>query len=109
MIIAVDFDGTLCEDKFPEIGKPIICHIRMVKRLQQKGHEIILWTSRNGKMLEEAVAWCAGYGLHFDAVNENLPDVKEKWGGDTRKVFADYYFDDKNIGALNLIRLSTAE
>ena len=97
MVYAIDFDGTLCEDKFPEIGKPLCNRITLVKKLQCSGHKIILWTCRNGEALREAVEWCNQYGLVFDAVNENLPEVREKWGGDTRKVYCDYYIDDKNL------------
>lgn len=97
MVIAVDFDGTLCEDKFPEIGAEIPLRVLTVKYMQQIGIKTILWTCRNGKPLEEAVEWCKQHGLEFDAINENLPEVKEKWGGDTRKVWCDYYIDDKNM------------
>ena len=96
--IAIDFDGTLCEDKFPEIGKPKEDVIRLVKRLQAAGVRTILWTCRNGDNLPPAVQWCEEHGLFFAAVNQNLPEVQEKWGGDTRKVLADYYLDDKNLG-----------
>lgn len=96
-IIAVDFDGTLCEDKFPEIGEPNNLLIAFIQRFHSLGVKIILWTCRNGSALEEAVSWCKENGVPLDAVNENLPEVKEKYGGDTRKVFADLYLDDKNI------------
>lgn len=96
MIYAVDFDGTLCKNEFPKIGEPYACRIEAVKRLQ-KNNKIILWTCRTGKALTEAVIWCAEYGLQFDAVNENIQEVKEAWGEDTRKVFADHYIDDKNF------------
>lgn len=101
--IAVDFDGTLVEDKFPEIGEPRNIIINAIRRLQICGVRTILWTCRrddqNGNHLEKAVQWCKEHGLEFDAVNENLPEVQEKWGGDTRKVLADYYLDDKAVGS----------
>lgn len=103
MVYAIDFDGTLCMDKFPEIGEPYINRITTVKKLQADGHKIILWTCRqndeHGSHLDNAVKWCKQYGLVFDAVNENLPEVKEKWGGDTRKVYCDGYIDDKSYHA----------
>lgn len=99
MVYAIDFDGTLCHDKFPEIGDPYLNRIAAVKQLQRDGHKVILWTCRNGKDLPKAVEWCKQYGLIFDAVNENLPEVQAKWGGDTRKVYCDYYIDDKNLPA----------
>ena len=97
MIIAVDFDGTLCEDKFPEIGAAYEIRLKRLKHLKQCGCKLILWTCRNGAMLTSAVDWCKAHGLEFDAVNENLPEVQKKWGGDTRKVFCNMYIDDKNI------------
>lgn len=99
MIVAVDFDGTLVEDNFPEIGKPILTMMNYIKALKEAGAKIILWTCRNGKALTEAVNFCSRFNLYFDAVNENLPEVKEMYGGDTRKVFADYYIDDKAFEA----------
>ena len=97
MTFTVDFDGTLCEDRFPEIGEENYSRISAVKQLIAGGHKIILWTCRNGQSLEDAVTWCKDRGLVFDAVNENIPEVKEKWGGDTRKVYCDFYIDDKNL------------
>ena len=95
-IIAVDFDGTLCVDKYPEIGEPYEEVIQCLKELKQRGDKLILWTCRKDERLREAVEWCAERGIIFDAVNENLPEVIERYGGDTRKVHADCYIDDKN-------------
>lgn len=95
-IVAVDFDGTLCEEKFPEIGSPKIQVMTALLEEQRNGSKIILWTCRHGKHLQEAVAWCLKYGIKFDAVNENLPKVIELFGGtDNRKIYADVYWDDK--------------
>lgn len=96
-IVAVDFDGTLCEDKWPEIGdarESLIWHLRC---RQARGDKIILWTCRTGEKLREAVEWCSLYGLIFDAINENLPEVIEFCGGDSRKIYADEYIDDKMV------------
>lgn len=80
-IIAVNFDGTLCENKWPEIGEPntelISYLIEMRKTFDAK---IILWTCRAGEMLDKAVNWCSEHGLEFDAVNENLPHIVEELG-----------------------------
>lgn len=96
-IIAVDFDGTLVCDEFPEIGKERKQFCNVIRKLQSIGIRTILWTSRTGKALEEAVAWCKEHDLHFTTVNENVPEVIELTGGiDTRKVYADAYFDDRN-------------
>ena len=96
-IVAVDFDGTLCEDAYPQIGKPKQDIIKAVKEYQSYGWKTILWTCRNREDLELAVSWCRQQGLEFDAINENIPEVQEAFGGDTRKVFADVYIDDKNV------------
>lgn len=95
MIIAVDFDGTLCSNAWPGIGAPRKGVIEYVKHQRQNGAKLILWTNRVGEKLDAAVAWCREHGLEFDAVNENLPDIVEQFGGDCRKVFADVYLDDK--------------
>lgn len=104
-ILAVDFDGTLCEDKFPEIGASNSCLISALinlKRDKQDSVKLILWTCRDNntpeRHLDRAVAFCKEQGLEFDAVNENLPEVKALFGNnDTRKVYADKYLDDKNL------------
>ena len=103
-IVAVDFDGTLCEDKWPEIGdarESLIWHLRC---RQARGDKIILWTCRTGDKLREAVEWCSLYGLIFDAINENLPEVIEFCGGDSRKIYADEYIDDKMVVPLRGLR-----
>lgn len=100
--VAVDFDGTLVEDKFPEIGDSRYWVVDLVRRLQKAGVRTVLWTCRRDEdkraYLSEAVKWCEQHGLLFSAVNENLPEVQAKWGGDTRKVMVDYYLDDKSLG-----------
>ena len=98
MIIAVDFDGILCENEFPEIGEPNYKMISFVRELIDEGHEVILWTSRADARLVEAVEWCKDRGLHFCAVNENAPSNREQYEKEhpagTRKVYADVYMDD---------------
>ena len=95
MIIAVDFDGTLCVNKFPEIGKPKKRVIKKILKRQEKGDKVILWTCRENGLLKVAVAWCACNKLYFDALNENLPEQIKLFGNDCRKVGADIYLDDK--------------
>lgn len=95
-IAAVDFDGLLVENKFPEIGKIRQDMFDAVKRLQERGWKIILWSCRTDDMLSEAIAFCTNHGLVPDAVNENIKEVQEYFGGDTRKVFANIYIDDRN-------------
>ena len=94
-IIAVDFDGTLCNNLYPLIGAPITSVLDYVKDARKGGAKVILWTCRTGILLNEAVEWCHEHGLDFDAVNENLPEIIEAFGGDTRKIYADTYIDDK--------------
>ncbi len=96
-IIAVDFDGTLCENAWPEIGEPRRAVIDYILAEQRKGARLILWTNRSGASLNAAVKWSAGQGIVFDAVNENLPDMIEYFGSDCRKIFANEYIDDRAI------------
>lgn len=96
-IIAVDFDGTICTDAWPEVGDPIEPVIEYVKYRQSKGARLILWTNRVGKPLEDAVAWCAEQGIILSAVNDNLPDVVERFGSNCRKIFANEYLDDRAL------------
>ena len=93
--IAVDFDGTLCTERFPELGEPKWEVIVEILRAQQEGKKIILWTCRTGERLDAAVEWCKQHGLHFDAVNENLPERVEYFGYDCRKIGANEYWDDR--------------
>ena len=101
MIIAVDFDGILCDNAFPDIGVPHYETISQIRHLIDLGAEVVLWTSRTSMELVAAVQWCNDRGLHFAAVNENAPSNLEKYRAKypngTRKVYADYYVDDHNI------------
>ena len=96
-VIAVDFDGTLCENKYPEIGEPNLILIGMLKEIQKLGHKIVLWTCRSDEMLEKAVSFCREQGLEFDAVNANVPERMALYGDDPRKIGADCYIDDKCV------------
>lgn len=103
-IIAVDFDGTLCENKYPDIGAP---NEELIEYLQNKktdgsNTKIILWTCRTGVHLQKAVKWCEEHHLYFDAVNKNLPENVEWMGGDTRKIFANEYIDDRICSGFEL-------
>ena len=117
MIIAVDFDGVLCRNKFPEIGPPDYEVISLIRELIDRGHEVILWTSRNGDELTAAVDWCNDRGLHFCSVNEPAPsnasEYEYKYPAQSRKIYADAYIDDHNVeyvgagaekGSSNMIR-----
>lgn len=95
--IAIDFDGCLCTDAFPAIGEPNWPVIKRAQAEQRAGAGLILWTCREGQILQDAIAACEGWGLTFDAVNESLPDWIEAFGTQPRKVGASEYWDDKAI------------
>ena len=100
MIIAVDFDGTITkESKWPELGEPNIPLINELIRRRRNGDKLILWTCRDGDLLNAAINFCKTFGLEFDAVNENLPEIIETYGG-SRKISADLYVDDKAVKTL---------
>ena len=103
MIISTDFDGTLCEHKFPEIGKPYTEIINYLIQYKKEGHKIILWTCREGQKLQEAIQWCKEQGLEFDAINENVPERKNQDYA-IRKIYADIYLDDRNINPLDILK-----
>ena len=99
MIIAVDFDGTIVDHKYPQIGKEIPFAIQTLKMLKEEGARLILWTSRYGKELEDAIEFCKRRGLEFYAINKNFPE--EKFNDESsRKIVADIYIDDRNFGGL---------
>lgn len=97
--IAVDFDGTLVEDDYPRIGKPKLFAFETIIKLQQGGHRIILWTYRNGRSLDAAIKYCEERGVQFYAVNKSFPE-EEFNHGHSRKIMADLFIDDRNIGGL---------
>ena len=105
-IIAVDFDGTLVEDRFPEIGEVREAVWHDLFNAIENGAKIILWTSRDHERLKEAVEFCVSRGLHFDAINSNLDECQVLFNNDTRKVYANEYWDDKAIGKYCTVALS---
>lgn len=96
-IIAVDFDGCLCESKWPGIGDPNTLVIDRLKEAQREGAALILWTCRTGELLDNAVSWCAEHGLFFEAINDNLPETIAHFGDSPRKVSATEYWDDRAV------------
>lgn len=103
MTIAVDFDGTIVEHRYPEIGREIPNAVRTLKRMQDEMPDLrmILWSVREGDLLDQAVQWCRERGLGFYAVNSNYIDDDPMAGAATgRKVTADIYIDDRNLGGL---------
>lgn len=94
-IFAVDFDGTITKhSRYPNLGEANTEFITWLKKQKEDGVKAILWTCRTGQLLQEAIDFCERYGLTFDAVNDNLPEIKEKFGENPRKVFAHKYIDD---------------
>ena len=99
LTIAIDFDGTIVEDEYPKIGKPKLFAFDTLLKLQEKGHRLILWTYRNGKTLEQAIQFCKENGVNFYAVNKSFPE-EEFDPNFSRKINADIFIDDRNIGGL---------
>ena len=98
MIIAVEFDGTIVEDEYPKIGKERPFAFYILKELQNRGNEIILWTCRTGKDLDSAIQYCQNNGLIFNAINSDInASRKEIQTNSAAKVNADTYIDFHNI------------
>ena len=100
MVIAIDFDGTIVEHAYPKIGRPIPFAIETLLQIQKDGHKLILWTVRRGDLLQEAVDYCAQHGLHFFAENENYRGETIEREEYSRKLKADMFIDDRNLGGL---------
>jgi hypothetical protein len=98
MIIAVDFDGTIVEHAYPAIGRPIPFAIETLLQLQKDNHKLILWTVREGQLLQDAIDYCAENGLYFYAENANYPGEEREKA--SRKLGADLFIDDRNLGGL---------
>ena len=101
MTIAVDFDGTIVEHKYPEIGAEIPFAVQTLRMLIAEHHKLILWSVREGELLEEAVNWCRERGIEFYAINRDYPE--ETWTNNdhfSRKLKADIFIDDRNLGGL---------
>ena len=101
MIIAVDFDGTIVTHQYPAIGEELPFATETLKQLIADGHQLILWSVREGKLLDEAVEWCRARGVEFWAVNRDYPEALQKNNNHySRKLKADVFIDDRNIGGL---------
>ena len=101
MIIAVDFDGTIVTHEYPKIGKEIPFATQTLKMLAKDGHRLILWTVREGRLLEEAVKWCNERGVDFYAVNKDYPEEElDNNNHYSRTLKADIWIDDRNVGGL---------
>ena len=100
MILAIDFDGTLHMGQFPTIGIPMPYAIEKMKQLKADGHYIIIHTCRSNGELLEAINWMIEKGIPFDRVNDNHPDGTALHNNNSRKVYADVYVDDRQVGGL---------
>src|SRR5574344_1073615 len=101
MIIAVDFDGTIVEHRYPEIGREIPFASETLRMLIADHHKLILWSVRQGKLLDEAVKWCSDRGIEFYAINKDFPEENEEYNNHySRKIKADVFIDDRNLGGL---------
>ena len=100
MVIAVDFDGTIVEHRYPEIGKEIPFATATLRQLIVDGHELILWTVREGELLNDAVEYCRKRGVTFFAVNRDFEEEDGSNSDFSRKIIADLFIDDRNIGGL---------
>ncbi len=101
MTIAVDFDGTIVTDAYPQIGREQPFAIDTLKMLIKDHHRLILWTVREGKYLDDAVEWCRERGVEFYAVNRDYPEEEvENNNHFSRKLKVDLWIDDRNIGGL---------
>lgn len=101
MTIAVDFDGTIVEHRYPEIGREIPFATETLKKLINDRHKLILWSVREGKLLDDAVEWCRERGVEFYAINKDFPEEDvEKNKHFSRKLKADLFIDDRNLGGL---------
>ncbi len=101
MVIAIDFDGTIVEDRYPEIGTELPFATETLRMLIRDHHRLILWTVREGKCLEDAVEWCRQRGVEFYAVNKDYPEEEmSKNNHYSRKLKADFFIDDRGIGGL---------
>lgn len=101
MTIAVDFDGTIVAHRYPKIGEERPFATQTLRMLIEEHHKLILWTVREGELLDEAVEWCRARGVEFYAVNKDFPEEDEtKNRHFSRKIKADMFIDDCNIGGL---------
>ncbi|MDM8155414.1 BT0820 family HAD-type phosphatase [Bacteroides gallinaceum] len=101
MLIAVDFDGTIVKHKYPAIGAEIPFAIETLKKLAAEKHKLILWSVREGKLLDEAVEFCRQRGLEFYAINRDYPEEEKGQNNHySRKLKVDLFIDDRNLGGL---------
>lgn len=109
MIVAIDFDGTICRGTFPCIDGLQPGAREVITRLYEEGHYIIIWTCRTGEALLTAINWLLEMGVPFNSVNAGCPENLRQYGQDGRKVYAHVYVDDKNLGGFPGWEVAEAE
>jgi hydroxymethylpyrimidine pyrophosphatase-like HAD family hydrolase len=97
-ILAVDFDGTIVEDKYPKVGKPMLFAVETLQKLHNEGYQLILWTYRSGQALEDAIGFCKKNGIELASVNSSFSGEVFDEKTQSRKINADYFIDDRNLG-----------
>ena len=101
MTIAIDFDGTIVTHEYPKIGEELPFATETLKMLIRDQHKLILWTVREGELLDEAVNWCRERGVEFYAINKDYPEERQEWNNHfSRKLKVDMWIDDRNLGGL---------
>lgn len=100
MIVAIDFDGTLHDAEYPNIGKPVPGAVEALQGIHEDGHYIILWTCRQGQLLVDAINWMLDNSIPFHRINDNAHFNTERYGDNSRKVYAHVYIDDKGISGI---------
>lgn len=103
MTIAIDFDGTIVEHRYPAIGKELPFATATLRQLMKDGHKLVLWSVREGDLLQEAIDWCSERGVRFYAANADIDeDANDKPGSKrySRKLKVDLFIDDRNVGGL---------
>lgn len=101
MTIAIDFDGTIVTHEYPKIGKELPFATETLRMLIKEQHRLILWSVREGQLLQDAIDWCHERGVDFYAVNKDYPEEKQEWNNHfSRKIKADIWIDDRNLGGL---------
>ncbi len=108
-ILAIDFDGTLSLGRWPEVGPANDRLISYLLDRKRCGDKLILWTCRAGEALVAAIDFCTQQGLHFDAVNDNLPEIVAMYGSNSRKITCDYYIDDRSFTVESFYEISSKE
>ena len=101
MTIAVDFDGTIVEHEYPNIGREIPFATDTLKMLIKDQHKLILWSCREAQLLQDAIDWCRERGVEFYAVNKDYPEERKECNNHfSRKIKAEIWIDDRNVGGL---------